>query len=158
MVLGGYALPFYGAIRTTLDIDIAVLVKGEKEFDALRESALTAGFTHEVGSFADGLCVFGEGKSGLEIEVWMRPDGIVWDRETVARRTRQRMGGVELWVVSPEDFIVTKLARRDRGVQDEKDVKSVLERLGPSIDNRYLRKRARRAGVEPLLRAIEAAP
>jgi predicted nucleotidyltransferase len=155
MVVGGYALPFYGAIRTTLDIDLAVRVRHEKEFEALCAAAQAAGLRRTVGSFIDGLCVFAEAESGLEIEVWMKLDGMVWDAETVARRTKQRMGGVEIWVISPEDFMVTKLARKDRGVQDEKDVRSVLERLGSSLDRRYLKRRARRAGVESLLRAIE---
>jgi len=52
---------------------------------------------------------------------------------------------------------VTKLSGPDRGVQDERDVKSVLERLHGSLDTKYLEKRATGAGVLALLRALEAA-
>ena len=52
---------------------------------------------------------------------------------------------------------MTKLSGPDRGVQDERDVKSVLERLHGSLDTKYLEKRATGAGVLALLRALEAA-
>jgi len=158
MLVGGYALPYYGAIRTTLDIDIAVAIKTPDEFRAFSSAAAAAGFVHAVGSFDDQLCVFRAPGSGLEVEFWTKLDGTGWDDEVLARRTRQRMGGVSVWVISPEDFIVTKLARPDRGIQDEKDAKGVLERLGDSLDGRYLRRRAGDAGVGALLDAIEGVP
>jgi hypothetical protein len=63
---------------------------------------------------------------------------------------------VDIWVVSPEDFIVSKLARPDRGVVDEQDVKSVLERDDVELDWLYLKERAKRAGVLALLEAIRS--
>ena len=38
MIIGGYALPFYGRIRTTIDIDIAIAIKTESEFEQLLKS------------------------------------------------------------------------------------------------------------------------
>jgi hypothetical protein len=32
MIIGGYALPFYGRIRTTVDPDIGVAVKTQEKF------------------------------------------------------------------------------------------------------------------------------
>ncbi len=93
-------------------------------------------------------------RPGLEVEFWLRPDGIEWDREALRRRRKVDIGGVKAWVVSPEDFIVSKLARPDRGVQDEKDVAGVLVRVGSRLDHRYLNRRARKAGVLPVLEAI----
>jgi predicted nucleotidyltransferase len=158
MMVGGYALPYYGAIRTTLDIDLAVVVRTEEEFGAFSSATEAAGFMHAVGSFDDHLSMFRASDSGLEVEFWTKLDGVTWDEETLARRTRQQMGGLSIWVISPEDLIVTKLARPDRGVQDEKDVKSVLERLRSSMDREYLLRRAREAGVEALLDVIEGTP
>ena len=156
MVVGGYALPFYGAVRTTLDIDLAVAVRTEEEFAAFSSAAQAAGFVHSVGSFHDGASVFRVGDKELEVEFWTRPDGVTWDAETLSRRTRQEIGGLPVWVISPEDFVVNKLARRDRGVQDEKDAKGVLEKLNGSLDREYLLRRAESAGVGSLLEALEA--
>ncbi len=116
-----------------------------------------AGFGRGAGTFSNPVCVFGEERTGLEVELWLRPDGIKWDSETLRRRRKARIGWAEVWLVSPEDYVVTKLSRPDRGVQDEKDVKSVLERLRGTLDKKYLEKQASRAEVLALLRALEGA-
>jgi len=64
--------------------------------------------------------------------------------------------GFEAWIISPEDFIVTKLARPDRSVIDEQDVKSVLIMQRNKLDREYLEKRARNAGVLTLLEIIDS--
>lgn len=157
MVIGGFALPSYGAIRTTVDLDVAVRIESSKGFDSLVELAKRSGFKPSLASFSNPVNVFKDEKTGLEVEFWLRPDGIVWDRETLRRRKRTKVGATEVWLVSPEDFIVTKLSRPDRGVQDEKDAKGVLARLRGSVDRNYLERRAGEAGVLALLRAIDAA-
>jgi hypothetical protein len=157
MVIGGFALPSYGAIRATIDLDVAVRITEGKKFDAFVKQAKRAGFRPGVASFSNPVSIFSDGKTGLEVELWLRPDGIEWDRETLRRRRKARIGSTKVWLVSPEDFVVTKLSRPDRGVQDEKDVKGVLSRLGGSLDRKYLERRAGKAGVLALLRAIEEA-
>ncbi len=157
MVIGGFALPSYGAIRATVDLDIAVRIESSKRFDSFVQRVKRSGFEPEVTSFLNPVSVFKDAKTGIEVEFWLRPDGIKWDGETLRRRRKTKIGSVGVWLVSPEDFIVTKLARTDRGVQDEKDVKSVLTRLRGSIDRKYLERRAGEAGVLALLQAIDLA-
>ncbi len=157
MVIGGFALPSYGAVRATVDLDVAVRIKDSKEFDSFVDEARKSGFSPSLASFAKPVSVFSEKKTGLDVEVWLRPDGVVWDRQTLARRRRTKIGAAEVWLISPEDFVVSKLSRPDRGVQDEKDAKSALQRLGDSIDRDYLYRRAEKAGVSGLLRAVEDA-
>jgi len=60
------------------------------------------------------------------------------------------------FLISPEDFIVNKLARPYRGAVDEQDVKSVLVRQAGKLDNEYLAKRARQAEVQAMLQAIQS--
>jgi hypothetical protein len=60
----------------------------------------------------------------------------------------------EIFVIGPEDFIVNKLARKDRGVQDEQDALSVLERQKGKLDYAYLKNRARAANVTGLLETL----
>jgi len=154
MVIGGFALPSFGPVRTTVDVDVAVKVDSAREFESFVARAAEEKFKPSVASFSNSVCVFLDEKTGLEVEFWLRPDGIEWDRETLRRRKKTDIGGVKAWVVSPEDFIVSKLARPDRGVQDEKDVAGVFVRVGKRLDHRYLNRRARKAGVLPVLEAI----
>ena len=155
MVIGGFALPSYGAIRATADLDLAVRIQTPSEFENLIAVARKSGFEPSVASFSNPPVVLTDERTGMEVELWLRPDGIVWDQETLKRRVLTRFESAELYVVSPEDFIVSKLARPDRGVQDEKDVKSVLVRMEGVIDKRYLETRAANAGVLAILMAVE---
>lgn len=155
MLVGGYALPFYGMVRATVDIDIAIAIRNEEEFEDFRKLAEAAGFILTLGSFREPLCIFLDRETGLEIEFWMKLDGVDWNEETQARRHRKKIDDFEMWVISPEDFIVNKLARPDRTIQDEKDVKSVLVRLHDSLDWDYLENRASKAGIISLLKTID---
>jgi hypothetical protein len=156
MIIGGYALPFYGRIRATLDVDLAVVVETEEELVRLREWLLSEGFDVELLSPRNPCFVVVDREKGIEIEVWLKPDGVVFDEESLRRRKRVKLDDdLEAWIISPEDFIVNKLARPDRGTVDEQDVKSVLTRQGDSLDEGYLRKRAKNAGVLKVLETIQ---
>jgi len=156
MIIGGYALPFYGRIRATIDIDIALIIKTEKEFNKLRDRLHQYDFEVPVYSPQNPVVVISDKRERMEIELWLRPDGIVFDDETLKRRRKVTLNsGVQVWIVSPEDFIVNTLARPDRGAVDEQDVKSILVRQGDKLDERYLKKRAQKAGVLTILRTIQ---
>ena len=154
MLIGGYVLPMYGRIRTTLDIDFAVALTTEAGFARFLEEADRADYSVSLGSFKNPVCLLLDRVTDYELEIWRQPDGVVWDGETLRRRRRATLAGVEVRMISPEDFIVSKLARSDRGVIDEQDVKSVLERKDVSLDWPYLRERAERAGVWAQLQMI----
>lgn len=154
MLIGGYALPYYGRVRVTLDIDVAVAIPDEEDFQAFCEDAKEEGYSVYLGSYDNPVCLFHDMATDYEVEIWSRPDGVEWDQGTLDRRREVGIAGVRVWLISPEDFIVSKLARPDRGVVDEQDVKSVLERDDIELDRRYLEERAERAGVLALLETI----
>lgn len=157
MIIGGYALPFYGRIRTTVDIDLAVAIKTDKELNQLLNLLQSMDFEPTISSLDNPLIVILDRKEKIEIELWLRPDGIVFDDETLRRRKKVKLdANIWAWIVSAEDFIVNKLARPDRGVTDEQDVKSVLTRQENKLDNEYLQRRAREAGVLTILKTIQA--
>lgn len=158
MIIGGYALPFYGRIRTTVDVDLAVAIKTEEELNQLRDWLRSIDFEMTSYSPLNPLIIILDQKEKVEIELWWKPDGIVFDRETLRRRRKVKLdANIEAWIISPEDFIVNKLARPDRGVIDEQDVKSVLTRQGNKLDSKYLKRRAEKAGVLTILQTIQAA-
>jgi len=157
MIIGGYALPFYGRIRATIDIDLAVAIKTEDELTKFRTWLESIDFELPVCSAKNPVIVIFDKKEKVEIELWLKPDGIVFDNETLRRRRQVTLNAnIRAWIVSPEDFIVNKLARPDRGVTDEQDVKSVLTMQESRLDNQYLKKRAQKAGVLTILQTIQA--
>jgi len=157
MIIDGYALPFYGRIRTTLDIDLAVAIKTDEEIKQLFRWLQSIDFEVTNYSPQNPLIIVVDRREKLEVELWLKPDGIVFDEETLRRRRRAKLDeNAEAWIISPEDFIVNKLARPDRGAVDEQDVKSVLIRQGDKLDRRYLNKRARDAEVIKVLESIQA--
>jgi len=157
MILGGYALPFYGRIRTTIDIDLAVMVKSETERQQLCKWLQTIAFDAPIAHPDNPVIIVVDTKEQVEIELWLKPDGLVFDDETLSRRRKVRFDEhLEAWIISPEDFIVNKLARPDRGAIDEQDVKSVLVRQRDKLDKDYLTRRAQDAEVLTVLETIHA--
>jgi hypothetical protein len=157
MIIGGYALPFYGRIRTTVDVDLAVAIKTDEELNQFLNLLQSVDFEPTICSPNDPLIVILDRKEKIEIELWLRPDGIVFDDETLRRRQKVKLdANIWAWIVSAEDFIVNKLARPDRGVTDEQDVKSVLVRQENKLDSEYLQRRAKEAGVLAILQTIKA--
>ncbi len=155
MIIGGYALPFYGRIRTTVDLDLAVAVKTQAKHDALIKLLKAADFEPTISSPNNPLILVVDRKEHIELELWTKPDGIEFNNETLQRRQKARLSNnLSAWIVSPEDFIISKLARPDRGAVDEQDVKSVLIRQN-NLDSRYLEKRAKETGVLTILGAIQ---
>jgi len=155
MIIGGYALPFYGRIRTTLDLDIAIAVKTKQQLNQLREWLQTINI--EITNYTpdNPLMIIVDQKEQVETELWLKPDGIIFDNETLKRRKKAKLDTIEAWIISPEDLIVNKLARPDRGAIDEQDVKSILIRQEDKLDNKYLTQRAQQAGVLTLLQTIQ---
>jgi hypothetical protein len=160
MLVGGYALPFYGRIRATIDIDIAVAVRNNKEREALLDLLRTNDYEPTAGSTSiqSPIMVIVDRKEGIEMEIWFKPDGVVFDKETLRQRRKVSLSpSFKVWIISPEDFIVNKLARADRGATDEEDVKSILVLQENRLDMKYLEKRAMAAGVLNLLKSIQSA-
>jgi len=156
MIIGGYALPFYGRIRATIDIDIAVVIKSEKELRKIAEWLESIDFEPRILSYENPLFVVLDRREKIEIELWLKPDGIVFDKETLNRRRRVKLDSdIVAWIISPEDFVVNKLARPDRGANDEGDVKSVLVLQENRLDMKYLESRAKKAGVLTILRILQ---
>jgi len=154
MLIGGHALPMYGRPRSTIDIDIAIAMKLPQPMQ-LEAELENAGF--QVSSFSEETAYFvvTDTKAFVEVEVWLRPDGITIDAECLSRRKKVKIEDFDFWIIGPEDFIVNKLSRRDRRVQDEVDVLSVLRNTRLKLDIPYLHKIAERAGILLLLRAFE---
>ncbi len=156
MLIGGLALAAYGQIRATQDVDLAIAASYEKSVQLQRRlQKLGYQLASEPNPDAP-LFLVTDLKEMLEVELWTKPDGVVFDRELLRRRVKVRPynDSFEMFAISPEDFVVNKLARGDRGVQDEQDAVSVLALQKGKLDYPYLRKRAKQAGVIDLLETL----
>jgi len=156
MLIGGYALAAYGQIRATQDVDLALAASYEKSVQLQRRlQKLGYQLASEPNRDAP-LFLVTDLKEMLEVEMWTKPDGVIFDSELLRRRVRVRPydDSFEMFAIGPEDFMVNKLARADRGVQDEQDAASVLALQKGKLDYTYLRKRAKQAGVFELLETL----
>ncbi len=156
MLIGGFALAAYGQIRATQDVDLAIAASYEKSVELQgRLQNLGYQLASEPNPNAPFFFVT-DLKEMLEVEMWRKPDGVVFDKGLLRRRVKVRPFGnsFEMFAIGPEDFVVNKLARGDRGVQDEQDAVSVLALQKGKLDYSYLRKRAKQAGVVELLETL----
>lgn len=156
MLIGGLALAAYGRIRATMDVDLAISASYERNVELQgRLRKLGYQLPAEPNPKAPVFLVT-DLEEMLEVEMWTKPDGVVFGKELLGRRVKVRPfnDSFEMYAIGPEDFIVNKLARGDRGVQDEQDVVSVLAMQKGKLDYSYLEKRVKQAGVLELLETL----
>jgi hypothetical protein len=154
MLTGSLALALYAQPRMTRDIDIVI------EYGPPDSAIL-------VGLFED-LCVVDqdsieeaarfEGMFNIIHKEWIikadfiaRKRGAFDDSEFSRRRTMD-IGGMSIWVISPEDLILAKLdwGKDSRSELQMRDVRSLIA-SSEELDWGYLREWAARLGVGDLL-------
>ena len=145
MLIGALALPVWGRPRATLDIDFMILAAEFPERLILRLSAL--GFERDLewdrlNPFLKGVQTRFRSKT-LALDILLRRD----EHHDAAfrRRCKKYHRGMYIWFPSAEDLIVLKL-RAGRHT-DFDDVTGIVERIGDTLDFRYLSRWARRLGI-----------
>lgn len=154
-LVGGMALPAYGVTRTTLDLDVAISFSSSAEIsDFLSELQQYKVKTLQNPQLEHLVFVIFSTELKDEAEIWLSPcDAFSWDEEII-NRIQAVEGDPDLRVLSPEDFILTKLARDDRSSVDIQDVLQILLAQQLSIDWSYLLTRASQQGVKSDLQGI----
>lgn len=156
MLIGGWALPAYGHVRSTIDIDLAIAIKQPEKLDQLISELRSNKYqvtsnpktNHPVFPILDE-------ENMVEMELWQKPDGIDMGAEILKRRQKRRKDNLSFWIIGPEDLIINKLSRPDRSPGDEQDVITVLHRQRDKLDRHYLENRAKQVGLLSLLEALE---
>lgn len=136
IVLGGLALPAYNVARTTIDIDICVYAESQEILDqfifALKSRNISTPQKPQIDH--DLFTVFGQNN---EAEIWLKPcDAFSWDNQMLEKIQRYSKN---VFVLSLEDYILTKLARADRSSVDIDDVLQILINNIENINWEYLR-------------------
>lgn len=155
MITGSTASAFYGEPRATQDVD--VIVDPTPEQLALLLESLREGFYVSAEEAADALRTRGM-FNVIELETGWKADVIVcpdrpFEKNELSRRRPARLFGVDVFVISPEGSIVSKLrwSALSGSERQIRDAASVLAGCEGTLDLDYVRREAESAGVGELL-------
>ncbi len=159
MVTGSMAVNFYAVPRMTRDIDLVVELSAE---DADRLVSLFQGefyldramVTQAIAG--QGMCNLIHNRFVVKVDLVVRKD-TDYRRTEFSRRRAVSVEGHPLFIVAPEDLILSKLvwAKDSRSEVQLADVRNVLASV-EKLDRDYLETWARRLTVEPLYREVTA--
>jgi len=157
MVTGSVALSLYAEPRMTRDVDLVVelgpsdtarlvdVFGAEFHVDADRiRDAITARSMFNVIHTA----------AVVKLDIIVRKAGAYREAE-FRRRRRAEIDGASMWVVSPEDLLLSKLdwARDSRSEVQLRDVQKLIK-AQPSLDWTYIQDWADRLGLRELVREV----
>jgi hypothetical protein len=158
MLTGSAASSYYGEPRATNDLDI-VVDPTPAQIEAFAAS-LSGSFYVSREEVREALAARGmfnviDPHSGWKADVILVRDR-EFDRIEFDRRRPARLFGLDVFVISPEGSILSKLdwARRGNSDRQVRDAASVLATNRETLDLDYLRGQARELGVEDLLRQL----
>ncbi len=153
MLAGSFASSFYGANRSTLDIDFVIDATPQKlkllvdrlpqdEYYVELDAALDA---HKHESLFNIL----DNATGWKIDLIMLKSS-AFGREEFRRRGAAVIYGVPLFIISVEDLILSKLEWSKLGgsYRQLEDVAGILKVRGESLDDAYLQKWIKELGLE----------
>lgn len=141
MLTGSFAANFYAVPRMTRDIDIVIEIPKsdvEKIFQIFQDD-----FYVERDAIFEALqyqSMFNiiHNESVIKIDLIVRKDSL-YRNEEFQRRRRIKLNNTEIWIVSPEDLIISKLvwAKESLSQIQIKDVKNLIQSV-KSIDEKYI--------------------
>jgi hypothetical protein len=158
MISGSVASSFHGEPRATNDVDIVIVVTKSQ----LHEFVQSLGKEYYVSAVAaENALRHNSMFNVIDIKTGWKADIIIrrprpFSEEEFCRRCTVEMMGQKVWVLSPEDAIVSKLEwskdrESERQLQDAVGVAFVQwERL----DRAYLQKWAKQLHIEELLQKV----
>lgn len=154
-ITGGYAVSIWGRVRATLDIDVVIELLHPKIFQlaaALR--ALDKGVYADEEMMRSALLYRSEfnvihGESGIKIDFFIPKDEVQTRRE-LARRVMRKIRGVNVYFISPEDLILSKLRwhKIGGGEKHTEDIQSVIKRMEKNLDYTYIKRQVKEQALE----------
>lgn len=159
MVTGSIAVNFYAVPRMTRDIDLVVELNEQgvdrlialfhEEFYLDRETVHRAVETRGMFNLIHTAYV-------IKVDMVVRKD-TEYRQTEFARRRRVSVEGHELYLVAPEDLILSKLiwAKDSRSERQLDDVRNLLASV-PDLDEDYLARWADRLNLSALYREVRS--
>jgi hypothetical protein len=153
MLTGSFASAYYGALRSTQDIDFVIEATASQieaftrslpseEYYADLDAALEAHRRESMFNVIDLL-------AGWKIDLIFRKSR-AFSQEEFQRRKPADLHGLTVFVSSAEDIIVAKLewSKQSQSHRQIEDVAAILRLRGESLDRSYLEKWTRELNVE----------
>ncbi len=136
VIIGGMAATLLGAPRTTVDVDVVLMLPFT---EAERVVALCA--QHGFHPGPEAVARLSEGRPvkftfSRRFSLDIRLASFSLDQAAIRRAQTVPLFGHPIRIATPEDFIVYKLARWN--ALDQEDVRHILQRLGDAIDAAYV--------------------
>lgn len=154
IITGGMAIFVWGRPRFTADIDIVVELK-TKDIDDLAESlskVSRAGYISrdaiEEALTRQGEFNYIDGDTGVKVDFWILKED-AFDVLRMKRRVAKEILGKQVYFISPEDLILSKLQWYQQSWSDKhlEDVKSVIKISGETLNKGYLTQWAKKLDV-----------
>lgn len=161
MVTGGSAVSFWGQVRTTADIDLVIQIPPSRIpvlVAALKDEAYID--EEDVKQAVSVKRMFNViyNATAFKVDFAVMDEANPYAKEGFFRRKKLEIAGRPLWVISPEDLVLSKLRWMQLAGGSERqlqDCRSILELNKGGLDENYLEKWARLTGVEKEYRAIK---
>lgn len=159
VIFGGLALQAWRRLRSTLDIDVMVIAKGD--INALIGGILKKGLKLDkdnkevqLGDITLFRFVYQDEESLLDIKADVAVAKGGFPEKAVRNRIRLNIFGKDMWFVKCEDLIVLKmLSNRPIDIADAKELMCINKEI---IDKEYLRKEAAELKISARLKEIES--
>lgn len=153
MISGSVAMNYYAQPRMTRDIDIVIeLNDAEKFYEFFKQDFYIDLKTIKNSIITKGMFNLIHFKEIVKIDFIIRKDS-EFRRTEFERRKKVRINKVEIFIVSIEDLILSKLiwAQNTHSEMQLKDVKNLF---GEKVDLKYIRKWARSLRIDNLLKEV----
>ena len=160
-VTGSWASTTYGLPRTTHDLDVVIVISVEQA------GKLAAQFPPPFYADADWMQAAAAERtffnvidpaSGLKVDFWPVQDD-EYSQAQFERRRRQQLFEREVWMLAPEDVILSKLLWYQASASDTqlRDCVGIWKAMPGALDQEYLRRWAARLKLDSLLARVLAA-
>lgn len=157
MISGSVASARHGEARATQDIDIVIDPTPEELEVLLHVLGATDMYVGDGRAALSHRSQFNviDTRSGWKVDLIIRRDR-PFSVEELNRRRPVLIGGVQSWIASAEDCILSKLEwAKDSGSERQiRDVRSLVSVQGDVLDFDYLQRWALDLGVDELLDAV----
>lgn len=148
-ITGGYAVSVWGSPRSTLDIDLITGLKPAQVSLLIKAISPGKGAYLDEEAIREAISSGGEfnyipAESGLKVDFWVITDANKAGRLELKRKKKETFEGQEIFFISPEDLILSKLrwARLSKSTRHAEDIRSVLAVSGKTLDLAYLKREA----------------
>jgi len=154
MLVGGVAVNFYAAPRTTLDLDLVIMLDQNNLNNFLAELKKN-GFQFDADIIVRHLGVMNHfpiyGEDEFQVDIWIPKYEL--EKKALERKQLLHYLNEQVYIISVEDLILFKL-KADRS-KDINDIKAILINQTAQLDNVYLDIWLERLGLRDKLKTLQ---